>query len=142
MTVARILATKGREVVAIPSISSLFDAAQLLERRKIGAVLVMDGNDLRGILSERDIVQALALHGGNVIGQAVSKFMTHELVTCGESDSITEVMEIMTRRKVRHLPVMEGERLVGIVSIGDVVKARIEDAEREAMAMREYITAR
>ena len=140
MTVEHILRTKGRDVVMIEPTRTLAEAAHLLAERKIGAVIVGDVfRPVMGILSERDIVRAVAARGGAALQEPVSQLMTHKVITCTEKAAITEVMEIMTEGKFRHLPVVEGGRLVGIVSIGDVVKHRVAEIEAETRAMRDYI---
>jgi CBS domain-containing protein len=143
MLVKHILGTKGREIVAIAIEASLADAASLLARRRIGAVIVRDGKGrLSGILSERDVVRAVAEHGVGALAQQVNAYMTREVATCGEADSIDVLMEMMTRGRFRHVPVVdERDGLIGIVSIGDVVKSRIEETEREAATLKEYISA-
>ena len=140
MTVEHILRTKGRDVVMIEPTRTLAEAAHLLAERKIGAVIVGDVfRPVMGILSERDIVRAVAARGGAALQEPISQLMTHKVITCTEKAAITEVMEIMTEGKFRHLPVVEGGRLVGIVSIGDVVKHRVAEIEAETRAMRDYI---
>ena len=140
MTVSTILAEKGREVVTIEPGASLADAARLLAERRIGSALIV-GADRRiaGIISERDIVRALAKRGAAVLDEPVSATMTREVETCNESETIASIMERMTAGKFRHVPVVEQGRLAGIVSIGDVVKHRLHVMERESAAMRDYI---
>jgi CBS domain-containing protein len=140
MTVSTILADKGREVVTIEPGASLADAAQLLAEKRIGAALIV-GADCRiaGIISERDIVRALAARGAAVLDEPVSRTMTREVETCNESETISSIMERMTAGKFRHVPVVDQGRLAGIVSIGDVVKHRLHEMERESAAMRDYI---
>lgn len=141
MNVARILKDKGRDVTTILPALKIKDVINVLAERKIGAAVVCDA-DLRvaGIISERDIVRILAANGPAVLDEPVSKFMTKEVMTCVERDTVHWLMEEMTSRRFRHMPVIEGGRLIGIVSIGDVVKQRIAVAELEAASMREYIT--
>jgi CBS domain-containing protein len=140
MTVSTILAEKGRDVVTIEPGASLADAAHLLAERRIGAVLIL-GADRRliGIISERDIVQALAKSGIDALDLPVSQAMTRRVETCGENETISSIMERMTKGKFRHVPVVDQSRLVGIVSIGDVVKCRLQEMEGESAAMRDYI---
>lgn len=140
MTVGLILASKGRDVVTIPPHRTLTDAVQLLAEKRIGAVVVAgaDGKVL-GILSERDIVRALAA-GSHVMGDPVSRYMTAKVVTCGPDSLIGDIMEDMTSGRFRHMPVVEGGRLAGIISIGDVVKFRLAEFQHEAEALKEYIT--
>ncbi|KQQ88148.1 CBS domain-containing protein [Aureimonas sp. Leaf324] len=142
MTVRRILEIKGREVVTIDPATTLAEAVKTLAERRIGVLVVTgSGGDLQGILSERDVVRLVAGGGMDALSGTVGEVMTREVTTAGEDTTVDEAMEIMTRRRFRHLPVCEGGRLVGIVSIGDVVKRRIEAAEQEAEEMRSYIHA-
>jgi CBS domain-containing protein len=140
MTVKAILSVKGTEVLTIEPTTSLAAAAKVLAERKIGA-LVVTGPDQRviGIVSERDIVQELAAHGPAALDLALTEVMTRKVTTCSASDTISSVMERMTAGKFRHLPVLEQGRLAGIVSIGDVVKHRLQEMEREQSALRDYI---
>jgi CBS domain-containing protein len=140
MTVSTILAGKGREVVTIEPHASLNAAVQLLAEHRIGAALVL-GADRRivGILSERDIVRALAERGAAILEEPVSRLMTRKVSTCNESETVSAIMERMTSGKFRHVPVVDQGRLVGIVSIGDVVKHRLHEMEHESAAMRDYI---
>lgn len=140
MIVNRILALKGRHIVTVEPERTLSDAARILSERRIGALLVVDGRQpVTGIISERDIVRAVAEHGVDALQEPVSRFMTKDVLTCTGETSINDVMEMMTERKFRHVPVVEHESLVGIISIGDVVKLRLEEIEAEAQAIREYI---
>jgi len=141
MTVSRILSTKGREVVTIQPHRTLSEAARVLGERKIGAVVVTgaDGQVL-GILSERDIVRAL-VRGADALQDAVSAHMTAEVITCAPDMLIVDVMEEMTTGRFRHMPVVERGRLSGIISIGDVVKHRLNEMQHETEALRDYITA-
>ena len=140
MTVKAILSAKGTEVLTIEPTTNLAAAAKLLAERKIGA-LVVTGPDQRvvGIVSERDIVQELAAHGPAALDLALTEVMTRKVTTCSASDTISSVMERMTAGKFRHLPVLDQGRLAGIVSIGDVVKHRLQEMEREQSALRDYI---
>ena len=140
MNVAAILASKGREVLTTTETDTISDAVAVLARRKIGALVVLGpGERIVGIISERDVVRAVGTIGADVLGQPIGTIMTRAVMTCGEDETLDEVMTRMTRGRFRHLPVARNERLVGIVSIGDVVKARIEQVEREAEEMRAYI---
>jgi Predicted signal-transduction protein containing cAMP-binding and CBS domains len=140
MTVARILAAKGRDVVTTPPHRTLAEAAALLTARNIGAAVVTDAQGrILGILSERDIVRAIGRDSAAALNDAVSKHMTAPVVTADEGECLDMTMEKMTIRRCRHLPVVVDEKLVGIVSIGDVVKYRLEQIEHEYQAMREYI---
>jgi CBS domain-containing protein len=140
MTVRTILAGKGCEVVTIEPAASLNDAVQLLAEHRIGAALIL-GADRRivGILSERDIVRVLAERGAAVLDEPVSQVMTRKVSTCNEDETVAAIMEQMTAGKFRHVPVVAQGRLVGIISIGDVVKHRLQEMERESAAMRDYI---
>mgnify|MGYP001073639332 CR=1 FL=1 len=139
MTVAAILSRKGREVVTVTADRSIADVIQMLAEYRIGAVVVADdGMHILGIVSERDVVRAL-VRGSGALDGAVASIMTAKVVTCSDHDTINDVMARMTEGRFRHLPVVENGRLAGIVSIGDVVKARIEQVEREADEMRAYI---
>jgi CBS domain-containing protein len=140
MTVKSILDEKGRAVVTIGPDATLAVAAALLAERRIGAAVVTDGGGrILGILSERDIVRAVGQQGAAALDTAVSAAMTAKVSTCREAHTVHHVMEVMTHGRFRHLPVEKDGRLDGIVSIGDVVKRRIEMVEREADQIREYI---
>jgi CBS domain-containing protein len=142
MLVKHILREKGREVVTIMAEATLSEAAQLLSHRRIGAVIVRAENGaVAGILSERDIVRALAAQSVQALACAVGEYMTRDVTTCCEDDSVDDLMELMTRNRFRHVPVVEAGKLSGIISIGDVVKTRIEETVREAASLREYIAA-
>ena len=139
MTVATILSDKGREVATTTAAKTVADAVALLARKKIGALVVVEGDRIAGIISERDIVRAIAATGGAALTEPVDAIMTRTVVTCTDAETIDSVMGRMTRGRFRHLPVVRGGKLDGIVSIGDVVKARISQVEREAEDMRAYI---
>jgi CBS domain-containing protein len=142
MLVKNILRDKGRDVIAISADATLSEAARLLARKHIGALIVRDQDgSLAGILSERDIVRALAEASVNALAHSVSAHMTRAVESCRESDSVEDLMETMTHRRLRHLPVIENNRLCGIVSIGDVVKTRIAETVHEADSLRQYIAA-
>ncbi len=140
MNVKTILAAKGGDVVSIEPTATLADAAKLLGKHRIGAVVIRGaGGRLAGILSERDIVRAMADHGASAIDLPVGQVMTRNVITCGENDSIGDLMEQMTAGKFRHIPVLKADRLIGVVSIGDIVKMRLQEIETDAAAMRDYI---
>ncbi|MBL0402986.1 CBS domain-containing protein [Microvirga aerilata] len=140
MIVNKILELKGRDVVTIEPAQALSEAVKVLSERRIGALLIVDGQrPVSGIISERDIVRAVAAQGIKALEEPVSRFMTEKVVTCTGQTSINDVMELMTEQKFRHVPVVEGGRLAGIISIGDVVKLRLEEVEAEAQAIKEYI---
>jgi len=142
MLVSHILKEKGRDVLAIPPEATLFEAARVLTLNRIGALLVRDPKGaLKGIISERDIVRAIAEEGASALALTVSERMTKDVATCEQNDTIAEIMETMTRCRFRHMPVVEGGRVAGIVSIGDVVKIRIAETMREAQALKDYIAA-
>ena len=140
MTVKAILSKKGTDVLTIEPTRNLAAAAGLLAEHAIGA-LVVTGADRRivGIVSERDIVQELAAHGAAALDLPLTEVMTRKVTTCSAFDTISSVMERMTAGKFRHLPVIEQGRLAGLVSIGDVVKYRLQEMEREQSALRDYI---
>ena len=140
MTISIILASKGREVVTIAPSASLASAVGLLVEKRIGAVLIL-GADGRvvGILSERDVVRALAERGAGALDEPVSQTMTRKVSTCNENESVFNIMERMTEGRFRHVPVVDQGQLVGIVSIGDVVKHRLHQMERDSATMHDYI---
>jgi len=139
MKVSGILKDKGSDVVTIPAEESLKSAAETMARFGIGAVVIMDGGDVAGILSERDIVKAVAAEGAGALDEQVRTAMTQNVVTCSLDDSADQLMDVMTGRRFRHLPVIDGGALVGIISIGDVVKHRFAEKEMETEALRSYI---
>ena len=143
MQVRHILHGKGRDVVCISPAATLTEAAKLLTDRKIGAVVVRDmGGELNGIFSERDLVHAVARGGAAALSDQVSMHMTPAPETCVETDTVESVMEVMTRGRFRHVPVLdERHHLVGMISIGDVVKTRIAETVSEANSLRDYISA-
>ena len=140
MNVKTILAAKGGDIIGIEPTATLAAAAKLLSKHLIGAIVIRGaGGRLSGILSERDIVRALAESGAAALDFPVGQVMTRNVMTCGEDDTVAELMEQMTAGKFRHIPVVNDGHLVGLVSIGDVVKQRVEEFERESEAMRDYI---
>ena len=139
MTVRAILDTKGHNILSVEPQAKLSAAVKLLGERKIGAVLVMSNGQIEGILSERDIVRVLSERGAGVLEAPVSEVMTRKVVSCRQNDTVAAIMEMMTNGKFRHLPVVEDERLVGLISIGDVVKWRVQEYENEQEALRQYI---
>ncbi|HEY0281808.1 MAG TPA: CBS domain-containing protein [Rhizomicrobium sp.] len=143
MQVIEILREKGREVVSLPGDATLSEATRLLAEKHIGALVVLEKNGaLAGILSERDVVRAAAREGVPALARPASAYMTREVATCAETDTVEELMEMMTQGRFRHVPVLDGDKqLCGIVSIGDVVKMHIEETMREAATLRQYITA-
>lgn len=139
MTVRAILDTKGHQVQSVEPGARLSAAIKILSERRIGAVLVMSQGRIDGILSERDIVRVLGERGAAVMDEPVSAVMTRKVVSCREKDTVSEIMETMTNGKFRHLPVVEDGKVAGLISIGDVVKWRVGEYEREQEALREYI---
>ena len=141
MTIAAILDNKGTDVVTLDVDTPVHEAVALLADRKIGAMPVTRDGTICGILSERDVIGCLSRDGGCTLDWTVERLMSSPAITVTRGNTVEEAMGLMTRKRIRHLPVVESEELVGIVSIGDLVKARIADAEAEADAMREYIQA-
>lgn len=142
MFVSDILAQKGALVYSVPPATSVAEVAQQLSARRIGSVLVLsDQSAVMGIVSERDLVRAIATHGIKALELEARQVMTREVVTCDPDDSIDEVMQTMTSGRFRHLPVIRRGELLGLVSIGDVVKARLEETVHEAEALKAYIVA-
>ena len=140
MQVAAILANKGRSVVTAKPGTSIPEIAQLLKSKKIGAAVVVDdGENVIGIISERDLVHGLARHGARLLDMQVGELMTREVRTCDTELDVDEVMKVMTESRFRHLPVVDGGKLAGIVSIGDVVKHRLDELEAEATELKRYI---
>ena len=140
MTVKRILSEKGSKVVTIAPTASLADAAKVLAERRIGALVVTGAGDrVVGIVSERDIVRILASRGAAGLGISLTDVMTRKVISCEPTATVSAVMEQMTAGKFRHVPVLDGDKLVGIISIGDVVKLRLHEMEREQNALRDYI---
>ena len=140
MLVSHILREKGRDVLAISPGATLAEAARVLTKHRIGALIVRDEDGaLSGIISERDVVRAVAEEGASALVFTVHSRMTRDVATCAQTDTIEEIMETMTRCRFRHLPVVEEDSVIGIISIGDVVKMRIAEALREAQALKEYI---
>jgi CBS domain-containing protein len=140
MNVAAILKLKGREVVTAPPDAPLLQIARLLGQHKIGCIVIADEDGkVNGIVSERDIVREIARAGASVLEDPVEVCMTKSVVSCRESDTMDQLMGEMTAHRFRHMPVVDKGHLVGLVSIGDVVRMRIAETELEAAAMREYI---
>jgi len=141
MIVESIIKVKGSGVFTVHSGRDLAETAKLLTSKRIGAVIVTDDDGgICGVLSERDIVHAIANEGASVLTRPVGDFMTGNVITCTLHDTIDHCMALMTGRRFRHLPVVEGDQIKGIISIGDVVKHRINETQQEAEALREYIT--
>ena len=139
MKIEEILRNKGHDVVTITETRSVLAAAQALVDHNIGGVLVTEGKLLKGILTERDILRLTARSPGELDSILVGTVMTRELITAKPEDELTEVMDVMTQNKIRHLPILEGDRLIGIISIGDLVNACRVVAEKENSQLRQYI---
>ncbi len=142
MKVINILQSKGVEVFAVTPDMTLKDAIDVLGEKNIGAVVVRDGGGrVTGILSERDVVRRIRTNGPGVLSKSVADCMTPSPITCGPDATLDEILEKMTEKRIRHLPVVDAGRLIGVISIGDVVKRKIDNTEREAAALREYIAS-
>ena len=142
MTIETVLSDKGSDVATVARDATLGEAVKQLAERRIGALVVLDERGaVAGIISERDLVQCLAVHGEAALSESVAKAMTRDVVTAARDTPILSALSIMTGKRIRHLPVVEDGRLAGIVSIGDLVKHRLQRIEQEADAMRAYIQA-
>ena len=139
MLVSDILKSKGNTVVSAPPSLSVADAARLLAEKRIGSILIMERDKVAGILSERDIVRTLANEGPGCLDGPVSRLMTAKVVTCTPGQTIADVMEMMTTGRFRHVPVLDDGRVAGMISIGDVVKWRLEEAQEEVRQMAAYV---
>ena len=141
VNVAAILRQKGRAVTTVSPSVTLLDVANKLAAKRIGAIVVVGARgEVAGIISERDIIRALSEGGSECVARPVSEIMTRQVVTCQETDTLDELMAMMTAKRFRHLPVVTDKALVGIISIGDVVKHHVAEVKMEATAMRDYIT--
>lgn len=141
MFVAEILKTKGNAVFSIAPYLTVARACEELELKRVGALVVRDGDTVVGVFSERDVVKALATDGPTALGRPVGDYMTAKVIFAEPGEAMSALMTRMTDRRIRHLPVMEAGRLVGVISIGDVVKCQIEEHAREAESLRTYIAA-
>ncbi len=139
MTVRAILDSKGHHIQSVEPDAKLSAAITILADKRIGAVLVMNNARIEGILSERDIVRVLGERGAAVLEEPVHAVMTRKVVSCKETDTVGAIMEMMTTGKFRHLTVLEGDKVVGLISIGDIVKWRVKEYESEQEALRDYI---
>jgi CBS domain-containing protein len=139
MSIQSILGDKGTEVATIGADAKLSDAVRILGERRIGALPVVEGDRVAGIISERDVIYCLKDFGAEVLDWPVSRVMTSPAITVDPSTEVLSALALITQKRMRHLPVVSGGRLIGIVSIGDLVKYRIDRIEFEAQAMREYI---
>ncbi len=141
MLVTEILKDKGDAVFSVAPDKTLVEACREMQTRRIGAVMVCDSDRVVGVLSERDVVRAVATSGPEALSEAVSVYMTRDIVFAEPTDTVAILMSRMTDRRIRHLPVLREKRLIGVISIGDVVKCQIEEATREAESLRTYIAA-
>ena len=140
MFVKQILASKGSDIVTIGPSTKIADIAGLMRDKRIGAVIVLDDNaHITGIVSERDVTRGLADHGADVLSMTADRIMTAEVVTCRPDDGVADLMKKMTAGRFRHLPVVSEGKMMGIVSIGDIVKFRLEELESEASQLQDYI---
>ncbi len=140
MSVERILKRKGRKVLTIPQATAVADAVDRMKRERVGALVVSDdGRGIQGIISERDVLHALASHGAGLLEMSVRDIMTTRVEACAPDDDLKRIMSTMTNRRFRHMPVVDDEGLCGMVSIGDVVVQRLEDAELETSVAREAL---
>ena len=142
MKLAELIKGKPKDIVKIRANSKIADAANTMTGNKIGALLVEDdAGEIAGILSERDIVRGMGPHGADLHDVEVAELMTRDVIHCTPQDTVNEALAMMTDRRIRHLPVFEGDQLVGLISIGDLVKCRIMEVQSEAEALRQYITS-
>jgi CBS domain-containing protein len=139
MTIASILRTKGDEVVTAPPSTPIHELVEMLHARRIGAVVIADGGAVAGIVSERDVVRCLHEKGGAILSATAADIMTSPVQTISPDEPVLAALALITQRRIRHLPVVDSGRLIGLVSIGDLVKRRIDDAEAEAAALKDYI---
>ena len=143
MKVQAMLAQKGDKIITVRPDATIETAIRLLKMEGIGALVVSDdGRHVQGILSERDVVRGLVTHGSELLQMHVADLMTRAVKTCTPADDVKSVMSEMTRSRIRHLPVVEDDKLVGIISIGDVVKNRLDELETETTVLRDYIVGR
>ncbi|MBL1240952.1 MAG: CBS domain-containing protein [OCS116 cluster bacterium] len=140
MTVAALLKNKDHKIITISQSKTLQDVCNILAENRIGAIIVCSAAGMvEGIISERDVVKALGQSGTAILTQQVSQHMTADPISCSSVETINQIMEKMTTGRFRHMPVMDGDKLIAVISIGDIVKARMEAMEHEAKAMQEYI---
>jgi CBS domain-containing protein len=139
MTIARLIEGKNTSVISVSINTPVHEAVDLLAQRRIGALPVMDGHAIAGIFSERDVIQQLSHHGPSMLDKLVGQVMTSPAITVEPATGALDALELMTMRRIRHLPVLQAGRMIAFVSIGDLVKYRIEHIQREAEAMRSYI---
>lgn len=141
MNVSKILEGKTFEIISVEVGSTVLEVSKLLGERRIGAVPVMKGKKLAGIVSERDVMRGLAIRGGGVLADKVDSLMTKSVFTCSKDHSVLDLMKMMTERRIRHIPIMDDGAIVGMISIGDVVKERMQETEKEAAALKDYIAS-
>lgn len=141
MLIAEILKDKGPDVFTVGPTDTLESTIQSLESKRVGALVVCDGDQVVGIVSERDLVRAVAKHGGGALARPVGDYMTQEVIFADPTETVAVLMGRMTDRRIRHLPVLQEGRLIGVVSIGDLVKSQIAEATFEAESMKAYIGA-
>jgi CBS domain-containing protein len=138
MKVSDILEVKGSEVMTVRPSDSIYDIARRLAQEKVGALVVSaDGGSLDGIISERDISNGVGVHGSNIGSLHASDLMTREVITCGPGDRISDIARVMTQRRIRHVPVKDGGRIVGMISIGDILKHRLDEVILETRVLRD-----
>ncbi len=142
MKVNDLLVKKGSAIQSTAPATTLLAAIKKLNEHNIGALLVIDNKKLAGVITERDVLHATAEHGNKIDELKVEDFMTKDLITCSKNETVDNVMELMTVNHIRHLPILENEELVGIISIGDVVKAQLKKTKAEADDLKEYIHGR
>lgn len=141
MFIKNIIQRKGSDVISIEEECTVGEVARLLAERRIGAVLVMKGDKLTGVISERDVVRGIAISGRTILDDSVVSLMTKNIITCSLDQHVNESLSLMTDRRIRHLPVLDDGKLVGMISIGDLVHARINEVEQEADALKTYIAS-
>ncbi|MEM6666806.1 MAG: CBS domain-containing protein [Pseudomonadota bacterium] len=142
MIIEQILKTKGDEVTTVPDTATLQDTAKILDEARIGAIVALDGGgEVCGVLSERDIVRQMARNGNAALSMKVSDSMTRDVITAAPTDTLEASLSLMTDRRIRHLPVVRDGSLIGIVSIGDLVKWKIAETEAEAESLKSYLAS-
>lgn len=141
MLVSSIIGSKGGDIVSVTGARPLIECVKVLREHRIGAVLVMDGGVLSGVLSERDIIRGLSNDGADILSQPASTLMTKDVIVCSPDIDLLSALALMSNNRIRHLPVMNGDTLLGVISIGDLVKGRIQESELEAEALKGYIAS-
>ncbi|MGA0394079.1 MAG: CBS domain-containing protein [Rhodospirillales bacterium] len=140
MQVANILKAKGTDILSVTPDTQVIEVAKILKAKRIGALLVLEGDTIAGIISERDIARALPDYGEKLLSMTVSELMTKTVTTCSSDASIDEIMEMMTNNRIRHLPVVDDGKLIGFISVGDVVKYRVDELVAEEDQLRSYVS--